>query len=108
MLKFTDILHESSNSEEVQKNLVSINKLLGSPDFSTFKINEQEGYVFRWESDLSIDEYNGIGKINKISEIFNSVKRLQDSQINKFDMDFKFEDKLSSNLKSISNLSKII
>lgn len=96
MLKFTEILHESSNSEEVQKNLVSINQLLGNPDFSTFKINEEEGYVFRWESDLSIDEYNGIGKINKISEIFNSVKRLQDSQIilDKFDMDFKFEDKL--------------
>jgi len=96
MLKFTDILHETSASEEVQKNLVSINQLLGKPDFSTFKINEEEGYVFRWDSDFLLDEYNGIREINKISEIFNSVKKLQESQIilDKFDMDFKMEDKL--------------
>jgi hypothetical protein len=64
MLKFTEILHESSSSEEVQKNLVSINQLLGKPDFSTFKINEEEGYVFRWESDFSMDEYNSGSRIS--------------------------------------------
>jgi len=96
MIKFTEILHESSSSEEVKNNLSSINQLLGKPDFSTFIINEKEGYVFRWEHDFSMDEYNGIGKINKIYEVFNSVKNLQNSQIvlDKFDMDFKFEDKL--------------
>jgi hypothetical protein len=96
MLKFTDILHESSASEEVQKNLASINQLLGNPDSSTFKINEGEGYVFRWRSDFFLDEYNGIREINKLSEVFNSVKKLQESQIilDKFDMDFKIEDKL--------------
>jgi hypothetical protein len=95
MLKFTDILHESTYSEEVEKNLVNLNNLLGKPDFSSFKINEQEGYVFRWDADFFINEYNGIGEINKISEIFNSVKKLQESQIilDKFDMDFKIEDK---------------
>lgn len=96
MLKFTDILHESSSTEEVRKNLDSINQLLGKPDFSSFKINEKEGFVFRWEADFMIDEYNGIGKINKITEIFNTIKELQGSQIvlDKFDMDFKIEDKL--------------
>jgi len=96
MLKFTDILHESSASEEVRKNLASINQLLGKPDFSTFKINEEEGYVFRWEPNIYLDEYNGIKEINKISEVFNSVKKLQESQIilDRFDMDFKIEDKL--------------
>ncbi len=96
MLKFTDILHESTYSEEVGKNLVSLNRILGEPDFSKFEINEQEGYVFRWDSDVVMSEYNGIGEINKMTEIFNSVKKLQESQIilDKFDMDFKIEDKL--------------
>jgi len=96
MLKFTDILHESTYSKEVQDNLISINKLLGKPDFSSFQINEKEGYIFRWEPNIYLDEYNGIKEINKISEVFNSVKKLQESQIilDKFDMDFKIEDKL--------------
>jgi len=95
MLKFTDILHESTYSQEVEKNLVNLNSLLGKPDFSTFKINEQEGYVFRWSADFLIDEYNGIGQVTKMSEIFNSVKKLQESQIilNKFDVDFKLEER---------------
>ena len=96
MLKFTDILHESSYSEEVETNLHSINKILGRPDLSTFKINEQEGYVYRWDSGFYLEDYNGINEINKLTEVFNSVKKLQESQIilDKFDMDIKIEDKL--------------
>ena len=108
MNKFSEIINESINLDEVKKSLTYINAVLGYPDVSTFKMNEEEGYVFRWSLDFELDEYQGVSEIIRLLEIIRSVNNLSDSNIilDKFRMDFKIDEKLFIRLtpESISEI----
>ena len=91
MKKFSHILNESIDIEEIEDYFLNINDALGEPTKKSIGGNKFTIYEFTWTIDINIYQYNDVSKIEKLSIFFDSVKELKTSQlrINDYDIEFK-------------------
>lgn len=91
MKKFSNILNESVDIEEIEDYFLNINDVLGEPNKKTMGNGVFIVYEFTWTIDINIYQYNDVSKIDKILTFFDSIKELKTSQIriNNYDIEFK-------------------
>jgi hypothetical protein len=96
MNKFTELLNESQDFDQIQNSIIPLMDLLGRPEVATINYGEKSGYIFKWNLGFSILQYNGFSELEKISQIFESMKDLNQSinSIMNYDIDFKIEENL--------------
>lgn len=96
MNKFSDIINESKNFEELEDHFVPIYDILGQPSISTLKFGEKEGYIFKWKLNFEIENYNGSKEISEVMKIFQCIQTISQStkRILDFDVEFKINDGL--------------
>lgn len=94
MKKFSNILNESINIEEIEDYFLSINDALGNPIKKSIGKGDFIIHEFCWKLDIRMEQYNDVSKIDKISIFFNSIRELKTSQlrINDYDIDFKLSE----------------
>ena len=93
MNKFSELINESKNFEELEDHFIPIYDILGKPSISTIKFGEKEGYTFKWNLNFEIENYNGSKEISDIMKIFECIKTISQStkRINEFDVEFKIQ-----------------
>jgi hypothetical protein len=91
MKKFSNILNESVDIEEIEDYFLNINDALGEPTKKSIGGDKFTIYEFTWTIDINIYQYNDVSKIEKLLIFFDSVKELKTSQlrINDYDIEFK-------------------
>jgi hypothetical protein len=93
MNKFSEILNETNNFDEMEGHIVPISNILGKPNVATMKFGEKEGYIFKWNLPFNIEQYNGSKEIGDILSLFDHIQSIS-STINKvqgYDIDFKID-----------------
>jgi hypothetical protein len=93
MNKFSEIINESQNFEELEDHFVPIYDVLGQPSISTLKFGEKNGYIFKWNLNFELENYNGPKEISDIMKIFECIKTISQStkRISDFDVEFKIQ-----------------
>jgi hypothetical protein len=93
MFKFSQIINESQSFEELEDHFIQIYDILGQPKISTLKFGETNGYVFKWNLNFEIENYNGLKEISNILSVFECIKTVSQStkRILEFDVDFKLQ-----------------
>lgn len=93
MNKFTELITESNDFEELEDHIVPISDMLGQPSIATLKFGDKNGYVFKWNLRFNIEEYNGSKEITDIIQVFESVKTLTFAmkRIEGYDVEFKID-----------------
>jgi hypothetical protein len=96
MNRFSEILNENNNFDEIEDHIVPISDILGKPSVATLKFGENDGYVFKWNLSFNIEEYNGSKEIKDILTVFECIKELTSSmkRLEGFDVDFKIDNSL--------------
>lgn len=96
MNKFSDIINESKNFEELEDHFVPIYDILGQPSISMLKFGDKEGYVFKWQLNFELENYNGTKEISDILGVFECIKTVSQStkRILDFDVEFKIDNGL--------------
>ena len=96
MNKFSELINESKNFEELEDHFIPIYDILGKPSISTIKFGEKEGYTFKWNLNFEIENYNGSKEISDIMKIFECIQTISQStkRILDFDVEFKISDGL--------------
>jgi len=93
MNRFTEIIKESTSLEDVANFLTPINEFLGQPKLATLNYGEDVGYIFKWQLQFNLEQFNGYDEIKSISKVFECVDNLAIpmDQIQNFMVDFKIE-----------------
>jgi len=93
MNKFSEIINESQSFEELEDHFIPIYDTLGRPSISNLKFGEKQGYIFKWNLNFEIENYNGNKEIGDILKIFECIKTISQStkRILEFDVDFKIQ-----------------
>jgi hypothetical protein len=96
MNKFSQIINESQDFEELEDNFIPIYDTLGQPKISKFKLGEKFGYVFKWDLSFDLENYNGSKEILDVQKVFECIKTVSQSskRILDFDVEFKINDGL--------------
>lgn len=91
MKRFSQILNESVDIEEIEDYLLNINDILGKPTKKSMGSGNFIIYEFYWQLGVNINVYNSIPQMDKILLIFSLLKELKTSQarINEYDIEFK-------------------
>ena len=91
MFKFSQIINESQNFEELEDHFIEIYDILGKPNISTLKFGEKNGYIFKWNLNFEIENYNGPKEISDILSVFECIKTVSQSTKRIFDFDVEFK-----------------
>lgn len=96
MNKFSEIINESQDFEELEDNFIPIYDILGQPSISTLKFGDKNGYVFKWNLNFEIQNYNGSKEISDILKVFECITEVSRStkRILDFDVEFKIDESL--------------
>lgn len=104
MNKFSEILNETNNFEELEDHIVPISDILGKPNVATMKFGEKEGYVFKWNLPFNIEQYNGSKEIGDVLSLFEHIKSISSAikRVQGYDVDFKIDSGLFVRFTPIS------
>jgi hypothetical protein len=96
MNRFSEILNESKDFEEIEDHIIPISDILGKPNVATLNYGEQVGYVFKWNLQFKLEEYNGSKEVQDIIKVFECVKELTSAmkRIEGYDVEFKIDNSL--------------
>jgi hypothetical protein len=99
MKKFTTYIKESLDAtelEEIEDSLLHIIDTYGSPQVTTVKIGERNGYILRWDLKFSLYDYQGTDKIDEVNKLFECLSEAKKSQglMSSFKVEFKISNQL--------------
>jgi len=93
MNKFSEILNETNNFDEIEEHIVPISNILGKPNVATMKFGEKEGYIFKWNLPFDIEQYNGGKEISDVLSLFEHIQSISSAikTIQGYEIDFKID-----------------
>lgn len=96
MNRFSEIINESKDFDEIEDHIVPISDVLGKPNVITMNYGNQVGYTFKWNLQFNIEQYNGSKEIQDILTVLECIKDLSNSmkRIEGYDVEFKIDNSL--------------
>lgn len=91
MFKFTQLIKENVEFEDIEDALLPIYDTYGEPRIAKSNIDGGIAYSLRWDLGFSLSEYNGIEVLDKTAKLFTSLSELKSTQkrLTEFNIDFK-------------------
>lgn len=91
MFKFTQLIKENLEFEDIEDALLPIYDTYGEPRVVKSNIDGGMAYSLRWDLGFSLSEYNGVEVLDKTAKLFTSLSELKSTQkrLTQFDIDFK-------------------
>jgi len=91
MFKFTNLIKENVEFEDIEDSLLSIYDTYGEPRVVKSNIDGGLAYSLRWNLEFGLSEYNGVEVLDKAAKLFTSLSELKSTQkrLSQFDIDFK-------------------
>jgi len=95
MNKFSQLIKESSEFEDIEDSLLYIYDTFGEPRVLKTNLDGVAGgqmaYVLRWDIGFSINDYNGTEVLETTAKLFTALSEVKSSQnrISGYDVDFK-------------------
>ena len=91
MFKFTQLVKENVEFEDIEDALLPIYDMYGEPRVVKSNIDGGMAYSLRWDLGFSLSEYNGVEVLDKTAKLFTSLSELKSTQkrLTEFDIDFK-------------------
>lgn len=91
MFKFTQLIKENVEFEDIEDALLPIYDTYGEPRVVKSNIDGGMAYSLRWDLGFSLSEYNGVEVLDKTAKLFTSLSELKSTQkrLTEFDIDFK-------------------
>lgn len=91
MFKFTKLIKENVEFEDIEDALLSIYDTYGEPKVIKSNIDGGLAYGLRWDLGFSLNEYSGVDVLDKTAKLFTSLSELKSTQkrLTQFDVDFK-------------------
>lgn len=91
MFKFTQLIKENVEFEDIEDALLPIYDTYGEPRVVKSNIDGGMAYSLRWNLGFSLSEYNGVEVLDKTAKLFTSLSELKSTQkrLTEFDIDFK-------------------
>jgi hypothetical protein len=96
MFKFSQLINENVEFEEIEDCLIFIYDNFGEPRVLKSNIDGGMAYNLIWNLNFNLSEYNGVEVLDKTSKLFTSLSELKSTQkrLNQFEIDFKISHKL--------------
>lgn len=96
MNKFSKLLNESLSFEEIEDHVLTISDVLGKPNVVTLNFGSKVGYVFKWNLQFNVEEYNGPQEVVKIKKLFGFIEDISMAmvRIQDYDVEFKIKEQL--------------
>lgn len=91
MFKFTQLIKENVEFEDIEDALLPIYDTYGEPRVVKSNIDGGMAYSLRWDLGFSLSEYNGVEVLDRTAKLFTSLSELKSTQkrLTEFDIDFK-------------------
>lgn len=91
MFRFTQLIKENVEFEDIEDALLSIYDTYGEPRVVRSNIDGSLAYSLRWDLGFSLNEYSGVEVLDKTAKLFTSLSELKSTQkrLTQFDVDFK-------------------
>ena len=91
MFKFSSLIKENIEFEDIEDALLSIYDTYGEPRVVRSNIDGGLAHSLRWDLGFSLNEYSGVEALDKTAKLFTSLSELKSTQkrLTQFDVDFK-------------------
>lgn len=91
MFKFTNLIKENVEFEDIEDALLPIYDTYGEPRVVKVNVDGGTAYSLRWDLEFGLGEYNGVEVLDKTAKLFTSLSELKSTQkrLAQFDIDFK-------------------
>jgi|LakMenEpi03Aug12_release.lakeMendotaPanAssembly.Ray.scaffolds.fasta_scaffold669663_1 hypothetical protein len=93
MNRFSQILNESTNPQELKDQFSTLQDILGEPQTATIRFGDKIGYVFRWSLDFNIGEYQGETEMENMLKVFEIIRSVVPNiKMKDYDVEFKIDE----------------
>lgn len=100
MIKFSQIINENQDFEDIEDSLLGIYDLFGEPRVVRTNVDKsktnQMAYSLRWDMGFSMQEYNGIEVLSKTAQLLSILSDIKSTQnrLRSYEINFKISGQL--------------